>query len=113
VTLAGYKNLSEFADILITRVLTKQDAVIVVDSLERKGLGKTSFSIDLMMEICRKRGIPFDIRKNIIYGATTKAVRDTIISEPECYPLSIDEALRVAFNRNYQDKKTEEADSIA
>ena len=99
-----YKSISDFAELLLMRVETKQDAVIIVDSLNRKGIGKSSFSGVLAEEICKQKGFKFDVLKIFVFDASTEKVTELIKSMPEGYPVIIDEALKVAFNRNWNEK---------
>lgn len=101
-------SVKQLVDILDIRVEKDQDAVLIVDSIKNKGRGKSTLSMLIAKEICRRRGFEFDIKKIVILDATTDKIVKLIEDTPPGYPLIIDEALRVAFNRNWNEKDQKE-----
>jgi len=74
---------------------TDLDSVVAVGGIE--GSGKSTLSIELCMKLDPK----FRLDRNVIFQPTVSVVTKKIYGLPRYTPLSIDEAMRTMYKRNF------------
>lgn len=104
------KSIRDFAKILIERTKQNFDNILIIESGSVKGTGKSSFSTDLEIEICKQMGFKFELEEIVIFDPTNEKIIDKVKNKPDGYPIRIDEASKVAYKRNYA--KDEQKDLI-
>lgn len=96
-------SINDFSDELIQRTKDEFDNVIIEESGSMKGTGKTVFSMLSSMDICKKQGFKYSLEENMVIDAKNETIAEKIKSKPFGYPIHIDEAIKVAYRRNWNE----------
>ena len=97
------KDIPFFTNYIGRRVEQKLDTVSVVDSGAVKGTGKTVFTIDTGKDICKNIGFEWKLQKLMLMNPTTPKIISMIKSLPYGVPIAVDEAIFLAYKRDYQE----------
>jgi len=97
------KNVEFLASFFLKREEQRLDSIMAVDSGAVKGTGKTVFSIDLCKAVCKLKDYSYDMEKLMVLNPTSQKVMEIIKSLPFGIPIHIDEAIFIAYKRDYSE----------
>lgn len=92
-----------FAKLLIERTKANFDNIVIVDSGSVKGTGKSTFCLEMDLEICKLMGYEFDMMEIVVFDPTNAKIVDKVKMKPDAWPIHVDEASKVAYKRNFAD----------
>lgn len=107
--MAALKNCDFFAQRILGRVDKRLDSLIIVESGSVKGTGKSVFSKQMSEAICKQIGYPYrmfdegDKKGLMLLDATEQKLKTLVKELPFGVPIHIDEAVFIAYKRDYQD----------
>lgn len=97
------ESMKAFAKMLIERTKANFDNIVIVESGSVKGTGKSTFSMDLSMQICILMGYKYELLEVVVFDPTNEKIVERVKVKPDAWPIHVDEASKVAYKRNYND----------
>lgn len=97
------KDVNFLAQFFLKREEQKLDSIMAVDSGAVKGTGKTVFSINVCKAVCKLKNYPYNMEELMVLNPTSQSVMEKIKYLPFGIPIHIDEAIFIAYKRDYNE----------
>ena len=106
----GSTKLDTIANLVALRLFKNYDGVCAITGFE--GVGKSSFSILIGQKLARRTQTKFSLEANILYDPTYEQVIKVVQTIPERSTVIIDEAIKIAYARNWGKKEQKQLNMI-
>ncbi len=106
----GSTKIDTVANLVALRLLKNYDGVCAITGFE--GVGKSSFSILIGRKLARRTNTHFDLETNVLYDPTYEQVIKVVQTIPERSTVIIDEAIKIAYARNWGKKEQKQLNII-